>query len=161
MRVGRLFLNLFPNQSRARELAIAVLTGVSLLWVAVPAWAQMTCGAQSVLDLLPFVRDVDGDQVGDESDNCTLVFNPEQVDADSDGYGNICDADLNNDGAVGGDDMGIALVNLGSTNAVVDLNSDGAVGGDDLGLFLEMLGDTPGPSGLGCAGTGAVPCTAF
>jgi hypothetical protein len=152
---------LFLNQSRVRVLAIAALTGASMLLIALPSWAQLACGSQSVLDLVPSIRDVDGDQVGDGSDNCTLVFNPEQVDADSDGYGNICDADFNNDGAVGADDMGIALVSLGSTNAVVDLNSDGAVGGDDLGLFLEMLGDTPGPSGLGCAGTGAVPCTAF
>ncbi len=44
--------------------------------------------------------DTDGDGVQDPQDNCTLVSNPAQLDADGDGYGNICDADINNSGAV-------------------------------------------------------------
>lgn len=39
--------------------------------------------------------DTDGDGVTDSSDNCTLTPNPLQRDTDADGYGNICDADLN------------------------------------------------------------------
>ena len=54
--------------------------------------------------------DTDGDGVLDVDDNCILVANagpnpnkPEQgqKDSDDDGFGNICDADLNNDCVVG------------------------------------------------------------
>ena len=34
-------------------------------------------------------RDLDG--IPDGSDNCPTVFNPNQVDSDSDGVGNLCD----------------------------------------------------------------------
>ena len=51
-------------------------------------------------ECMPPVPDADGDGVPDASDNCTLVANPTQLDADVDGYGNICDADLNNNGLV-------------------------------------------------------------
>lgn len=34
--------------------------------------------------------------VPNPSDNCTLVANASQCDSDSDGYGNHCDGDLNN-----------------------------------------------------------------
>ena len=67
---------------------------------------------------------------------CTLASNngqpgtgPSQLDADGDGYGNICDADLNNSGTV--------------TTA-------------DFAILRARLNTAPGPSGLVCAGT--VPC---
>jgi hypothetical protein len=48
-------------------------------------------------------------------------------------------ADLNGDGAVNGDDLGILLGAWGSAPGnPADLNGDGAVNGDDLGI---MLGD--------------------
>ena len=40
--------------------------------------------------------DTDGDTVPDPMNNCTLVPNPGQCDSDSDGFGNHCDGDLNN-----------------------------------------------------------------
>jgi len=39
----------------------------------------------------PDSRDRDGDQIGDNEDNCPLVANPEQEDADDDGHGDACD----------------------------------------------------------------------
>ena len=59
--------------------------------------------------------DLDNDGVPNASDNCTLVANPTQLDADGDGYGNICDADLNNSGFVTAADYTI-LRNLLSTD---------------------------------------------
>ena len=58
--------------------------------------------------------DTDADGVIDLADNCKLVANngqpgsgPSQLDADHDGYGNICDADLNNSGLVTTADFGL------------------------------------------------------
>jgi len=42
--------------------------------------------------------DADGDSVADEEDNCPAHLNVEQIDSDSDGQGNVCDADDDNDG---------------------------------------------------------------
>ena len=100
--------------------------------------------------------DGDGDGVFDHKDNCIEVANPAQIDADLDGYGNLCDGDLNNDTAVGVDDLGLNLKALGTLDAIADLNSDRGVGLDDLAMMLNLLGPAPGPSGLPCAGS--VPC---
>ena len=45
----------------------------------------------------PTEPDTDGDEVIDQEDNCTLVPNPDQRDTDEDGFGNMCDPDINND----------------------------------------------------------------
>ena len=39
------------------------------------------------------IAGTDGDGVPDESDNCPNVANADQLDTDSDGLGNECDAD--------------------------------------------------------------------
>lgn len=97
--------------------------------------------------LTPNNTDTDGDGVPDTSDNCTLEPNPTQCDADADGFGNHCDADLNNDGRVNGLDLGPFKLAFGTTNAVADLNCDGRVNGLDLGPFKKGFGKPPGPSG--------------
>ena len=51
--------------------------------------------------------DADGDGVADQLDNCVLVANPTQLDANNDGFGNICDADLDNSGLVTAADFGL------------------------------------------------------
>jgi MYXO-CTERM domain-containing protein len=46
--------------------------------------------------------DIDGDGVGEldplSPDNCPTIFNPDQIDLDIDGLGNLCDDDIDNDG---------------------------------------------------------------
>ena len=61
----------------------------------------------SVFDVaVAMPADSDGDGVDDTLDNCTAVANPGQQDADGDGHGNHCDADLNNScGAVNISDL--------------------------------------------------------
>jgi hypothetical protein len=44
--------------------------------------------------------------------------------------------DLNGDGVVNGDDLGLLLAAWGATGGPADLNSDGSVNGDDLGILL-------------------------
>lgn len=56
--------------------------------------------------------DADGDGIAATQDNCTLEANPTQLDADGDGYGNLCDADLNNSGLVTTADFGILRARL-------------------------------------------------
>ena len=48
--------------------------------------------------------DVDEDGVCDDVDNCPTVSNPNQVDYDHDGMGNLCDMDRDNDGYPAGED---------------------------------------------------------
>jgi hypothetical protein len=113
--------------------------------------------------------DTDADGVVDTSDNCSTAPNGPllgtdscvaQEDGDSDGYGNTCDTDTNNDGASGLDDVIATLAEAGalSTDSNYDFNCDGAAGLDDVIRVLADAGAlvTPGPSGLACAGT--VPC---
>jgi hypothetical protein len=107
--------------------------------------------------------DSDADTVPDNQDNCVDAPNGpaeapnNQCDTDQDGYGNACDADLNDDGAENDLDLP-AFASLFSTTGAsdADLNCDLIVGGPDYAIFGLAQGGTPGPSGLACAGT--VPC---
>ena len=44
-----------------------------------------------------YAADSDGDGVDDATDNCSSVVNADQLDTDSDGLGNACDADDDGD----------------------------------------------------------------
>ena len=98
--------------------------------------------------------DVDADGVPDGLDNCRLVANLKQIDADGDGYGNPCDADLNNSGTVTTVDFGLLRSVLGqptafsATAAAADLNESGTVSTVDFAILRARLGTAPGPSGL-------------
>ncbi len=51
------------------------------------------------------LADLDADGIPDMNDNCTARRNIDQHDADRDGFGDVCDADLDNDGSVDPDDL--------------------------------------------------------
>lgn len=92
--------------------------------------------------------DSDQDGVLDVSDNCILVSNPSQIDSDGDGYGNICDADFNNDCTVNFLDISAFAEEFLQNNPVFDLNSDGAVNFLDFNNVSNQFLNSPGP-GLG------------
>lgn len=94
--------------------------------------------------------DVDADGLPDAADNCTVVANPDQRDTDQDGYGNICDADLDNSsGIVNFSDLALFRAAFGSADADADFDgSGGIVNFTDLARFRLLFGQSPGPSGL-------------
>ena len=96
--------------------------------------------------------DLDGDGVLNEQDNCLSIPNPKQRDSNADGLGNICDADVNNDGAVTtswgqsfprqdrGDIEAIALsLQRGDYDSDHDLDGNGSVDERDLSIAQLYL----------------------
>lgn len=110
--------------------------------------------ANAALALLLPPPDADEDGIEDALDNCLFVPNgplaPDaggnsQLDTDADGFGNICDADLNNDGIVNFTDLGGFKAVFGSPDANADLNGDGLVNFADLALLKMYFAQPPGP----------------
>ncbi len=122
--------------------------------------------AVRVVEVLP---DSDGDGVDDPDDNCMLVPNPDQCDTNLDGLGNVCDADVTNDGVVAILDFNVLRSNFGKTCdpirpwgdcADTDFTCDGSVAILDFNILRSTLGGPPGPSGLSCEGTAPCPPSA-
>lgn len=65
-------------------------------------------GVEDIFDQFPSdpmeINDLDADGVGDNSDNCASVANQSQLDIDSDGLGDACDPDEDNDGVLSAED---------------------------------------------------------
>jgi uncharacterized protein (TIGR03790 family) len=99
--------------------------------------------------------DQDGDGVPDASDTCRDVPNPDQRDSDADGYGNLCDADVDGDGWVTtswgladkpGDVEQIALAARDFRRVPdYDLDGDGKVDVRDVSLAQALVFQRPGP----------------
>jgi hypothetical protein len=94
------------------------------------------------------IADTDGDGIADGADNCTAVSNVDQRDTDGDGFGNLCDADLDNDCAINFADLGIMKSVFLSNDPDADLNGDGFVNFIDLGRLKQVFFTAPGPSGV-------------
>lgn len=135
----------------------------------------------------PAGADSDSDVIHDVEDNCSEVANgpnditfeegplgfPNQTDTDLDGFGDLCDADFDQDGVVTGADFG-TLINcfqIGSLPTTLgpaadptceesDMDDDGLVAMSDFNRLVAQFNQVPGPSGLACADpTGATaPC---
>jgi hypothetical protein len=106
-------------------------------------------------------EDQDADGIADFMDNCTLASNPGQRDTDRDGYGNACDADLNNDGVVDLTDFdlftsvfftvppGIAPFVLADH---ADFDNSNFIDQGDFSVLRSLFGAAAGPS---CCGVSA------
>lgn len=106
--------------------------------------------------------DADGDGIPDVLDNCDRFANAGALfcDADADGYGNACDADLDNNFLIGVKDLAqwrIENAAGASGDLKADLDCSGAINLKDLARW-RVINATPSlfSSGLSCAGT--IPC---
>jgi hypothetical protein len=94
------------------------------------------------------LADADEDGVLDARDNCILDSNADQRDTDGDGYGNVCDADLNQDGVVNFVDLGLFKTVFFNNDPDADFDGDGNVNFRDLAQLKADFFKPPGPSGL-------------
>jgi len=141
-----------------------MLTAVPRPHILLPAYAQGTRAVEAFYRSIPYLGwtnvyigdplmtvprasrgrsdDRDNDGVADRIDNCSAVPNPLQRDSNGDGFGNLCDADVDGDGIVTtswgeinpvsqrGDVEWIALaVRNGRYDPNYDLDGDGKVHG--------------------------------
>ncbi len=98
----------------------------------------------------PPLPDSDEDGVNDELDNCTVTANSDQIDTDSDGYGNRCDADFNNDCSVNFLDIAAFSSEFLGTNPLFDINGDGNVNFLDFTFVSQQFLQVPGPGQGSC-----------
>lgn len=89
----------------------------------------------------------DADLYSNYTDNCLLVANDTQADADLDGFGNACDPDFDNNNVVNFLDFVFFQNAFLSNDPLVDLNTDGVVNFLDLVIFQQYFLQPPGPSG--------------
>ena len=124
--------------------------GVEMAWPPTDPAAQgitPTLHAGLVCSVLSGI-DTDLDGVDDAIDNCTLVGNADQRDTNGDGFGNICDADLNGDNLTDLTDFSQFRSAFGTTDPDADFDGSGSVNLSDFSIFRSLFGSAPGPSGL-------------
>ncbi|MEM6848090.1 MAG: cadherin repeat domain-containing protein [Pseudomonadota bacterium] len=96
---------------------------------------------------IDFVGDADQDGVADIEDNALFVANPLQTDTDGDNYGNVIDADFDQDLDVDFIDFSAFAAGFGGNDLRFDLNEDGTVDFFDFSRFAELDGTSlEGPS---------------
>jgi uncharacterized protein (TIGR03790 family) len=121
-------------------------------------WTNVYVGDPLMVPQQPVAQrpaDQDGDGVPDARDNCRDIPNADQRDTDSDGFGNLCDADVDGDGWVTtswgriarpGDIETIALTaERFGYDPHQDIDGDGKVNKRDVSLAQVYLGQRPGP----------------
>jgi hypothetical protein len=85
-------------------------------------------------------------------DNCIDAANDNQLDTDGDGYGNICDGDLNNDGTTNTLDLNLyklahrTVCGDANYNLDADFNADCRINTLDLNIYKGLHRKPPGPS---------------
>lgn len=114
-------------------------------------WLDAMSGGEFMLWDLLLERgslDTDDDGIDYADDNCQAIPNADQRDTDGDGFGNLCDADLNQDNIVNVLDLGLFRQRMMSTDEDADFDGDGIVNVVDLGILRALFFARPGPSGL-------------
>ena len=108
-------------------------------------------------------QDSDGDRVGNDSDNCSSIYNPDQSDIDGDGAGDNCDheceGDLDLDIDVDQLDLALFALEIGRADCngapacKADSDGDGDVDSINLLMAIQDFGRIDCPSSKnGCKG---------
>jgi hypothetical protein len=133
-------------------------------WV---TWGSGGADLDAVAVLNSSAADSDSDHITDYWDNCPQTANEKQYDTDEDGYGNMCDCDIDmsgGDGIVGTADYFVFRLAYGSHgperipgepgeddqylppsenwNADADFNGDNTVGTEDYYIFRSRFGSS-------------------
>ncbi len=108
------------------------------LFCLLPALALVVPSAQADDDL---------DGVGNHIDNCLTVANADQRDTDDDGFGNICDPDLDQSGQVNFGDLAAFKSVFLSNDPDANFDGLGSVNFGDLAILKSFFLQAPGPAG--------------
>lgn len=92
---------------------------------------------------LRIAPDDDGDGIADATDNCPVVSNPNQHDADGDGLGDVCDPDNDNDGINDGLDNCPLISNFDQQNNDADALGDACDNDDDNDTVVDDIDNCP------------------
>ena len=137
-------LSSFDRQGGAGEWMLTVTDHFDADGGSLDGWSLRVCTTPAAS-----VPDTDGDGVTDDVDNCRLAANADQRDTDGDGFGNVCDADLNNDGLVNFGDLALLKSQFLATGDLdADFDGDGTVNFGDLALLKSQFLSVPGPAAL-------------
>ncbi len=101
-----------------------------------------------LLPVISFAEDIDADGINDGQDNCIEIPNPDQRDTNGDGFGNLCDADLDDNGTVSFADLNLFKSKFGTADQDADFDGNGSVSFADLNIFKSLFGQPPGPSAV-------------
>ncbi len=113
------------------------------------AWSGLVLALALLYPLAGMAQDSDGDGIEDQFDNCIEIANPDQRDSNGDGFGNVCDADLDNNGFVSFNDLELFRAAFNTSNADADFDGSGFVSFNDLEIFRTLFNKPPGPAGSG------------
>jgi len=121
-----------------------------IIWGPTSSYGQANAGWEFQFTINGPAADTDGDGVINTSDNCRLLSNLNQADSDSDGFGNRCDGDMNNNNTTNAQDYVLFRQQLGQPSVApvynkADINANGVVNAQDYVLFRGLLGSPPGP----------------
>jgi len=112
-------------------------------------------GRLNAFGAITAVLDTDNDGIPQSLDNCTAVANADQRDTDGDGYGNLCDGDLNNDGSTNTLDLQL-YAGMHATQAEdpeydpdADFDGNSSIDTSDLNIYEGLHRRPPGPSCCG------------
>ena len=85
------------------------------------------------------LTDQDGDGVANINDNCPILSNPNQLDTDNDGEGDVCDSDIDGDGL-----SNILETQIGTNPLLLDTDADGLDDYAEVAYDGDPLAYTPG-----------------